>query len=54
MDWVLLMGNREIALRFGLSGVPMTIFYDRDGNKVKEFRGLRDYETLKTGFEAII
>ncbi|MBU8934759.1 MAG: TlpA family protein disulfide reductase [candidate division Zixibacteria bacterium] len=54
IDWVMLMGSNEVALSFGLRGVPMTIFYDRDGNKVKEFRGLRDYKTLKSGFEAIL
>lgn len=54
LDWVMLMGNPQIAMLFGLRSVPMTVFFDRNGKKVMEFRGLRSYEALKTGFEAIL
>jgi thiol-disulfide isomerase/thioredoxin len=54
MRWVLLMGDREIATRFFIQGVPTTIFVDRQGRVVKRHRGIKDYNTLKQSFEAIL
>ncbi len=55
MRWVMLMANRDIAMRYGVtSGIPQTIFLDKDARVVMRFRGSRTYETLKTGFEALL
>ena len=54
MKWVMLMGDREIAGMFGIRGVPMTIFFNSEGQIVQEFHGMRDYEAFKVGFEAIL
>ncbi len=54
MDWVMLMGDQDIAQTFGgIRGVPTTIFYDRSGKEVGRFVGGRDYETFKKAFEMI-
>ncbi len=55
MNWVLLMSEDQILIDYKATrGVPTTIFIDRDGNEVVRFIGMRDYETLKRGFEAIL
>ena len=55
MNWVLLMSEDQILIDYkAYQGVPTTIFIDRDGNEVARFIGMRDYETLKRGFEAIL
>ena len=55
MKWIMLLASRDIILKFGVTrGVPTTIFLDRDGHEVMRFVGARPYETLKTGFEAIV
>ena len=55
MRWVMLMADRHIAMRYGVtSGIPQTIFLDKNGREVKRFIGARPYETLKTGFEALL
>ncbi|MEE8405054.1 MAG: TlpA disulfide reductase family protein [candidate division Zixibacteria bacterium] len=55
MNWVLLMSEDQILIDYRATrGVPTTIFIDRDGNEVVRFIGMRDYDTLKRGFEAIL
>jgi len=55
MRWVMLMASRDIIIRYGVaSGIPQTIFLDKNGREVKRFIGARPYETLKTGFEALL
>ena len=64
MKWVMLMGDRNIATRYRISGVPTTIFYDRDGNQarvqdqngqtVDRFVGPRSYATFKAAFDSIL
>ena len=55
MNWVLLMSEDQILIDYRATrGVPTTIFIDRDGNEIARFIGMRDYETLKRGFEAIL
>ena len=55
MQWVMLMGARDMAKPFRLSGsVPTTIFYDKNGNEVERFIGMRDYETFKAAFDKLV
>ena len=55
MNWVLLMSEDQILIDYKATrGVPTTIFIDKDGNEVARFIGMKDYETLKKGFEAIL
>ena len=53
MSWVLLVADPAIAVKFNIRSVPMTIFFDKDGNIVEQYKGLRSYEDLKKGFELI-
>jgi len=55
MKWVMLMAENQHLYALGvLTGVPTTIFYDRDGNEVNRFVGPRDYGTFKQAFESIL
>lgn len=55
MKWVLLMAEDQILVDYkATTGIPTTIFIDKNGNEVTRFIGMRDYETLKTGFDAIL
>lgn len=64
MDWVMLIGDVEIAKKFEISSVPTTIFVDKDGNVMPvfdpvlqgvapQFRGAKNYETFKKAFEEL-
>jgi thiol-disulfide isomerase/thioredoxin len=55
-DWVMLMATRETAITLGLgSGVPYTVFIDRNGNMLDEkFTGMQTYEEFKRMVEKII
>ena len=55
MNWVLLMSEDQILIDYRATrGVPTTIFIDKNGNEIVRFIGMKDYETLKRGFEAIL
>ncbi len=55
MDWVLLLAQDQIQIDYKLTtGIPTTIFIDKEGNEVSRYIGARDYETLKKGFDAIL
>jgi thiol-disulfide isomerase/thioredoxin len=55
LDWVMLMANREAANAFGLgSGVPFTVFVDKNGNIIDRAIGGRDYNFFKQRVEKII
>ncbi len=55
VDWVMLMADANVVMRFGATqGVPTTIFLDRDGNELMRYVGVKPYEMLKRGFEAIV
>ena len=55
MSWVLLLSEDQILIDYkAYQGVPTTIFIDREGNEIVRFIGMRDYATLKKGFEAIL
>jgi thiol-disulfide isomerase/thioredoxin len=64
MDWVMLIGSQEHVNQFKVSGVPTTMFFDKEGNlatvtdangqKVDRFTGMRDYNTFKKAFEQIV
>jgi len=55
LDWVMLIANREsvAAYRIG-TGVPVSIFIDRNGNEVGRAIGARNYEFFKAQVEKII
>ncbi len=61
MDWEMLlldMTDRDaleaLAKEFKLSGsVPVTIFYDAQGNETARFVGMTSYEDFKPAFEGI-
>ncbi|MFQ6007943.1 MAG: TlpA family protein disulfide reductase [Candidatus Zixiibacteriota bacterium] len=55
MTWVMLMANREVLTKFRvISGIPQTIFLDKNGTEVRRYVGAKPYEALKQGFEAIL
>jgi len=55
MTWVMLMGAPEMVEPFKLSGsVPTTIFYDKNGNEIERFIGMRDYATFKAAFDKVV
>lgn len=55
MGWVMLMAQDQILYDFSATqGIPTTIFIDKNGQEVGRFIGMRDYATLKRGFDAII
>ncbi len=55
LDWVMLMANREAASAFELgSGVPFTLFVDKNGNVIDRAIGARDYNFFKQRVEKII
>lgn len=64
MDWVMLIGDVEIAKKFEISSVPTTIFIDKDGKVMPvfdpvlqgiapAFKGAKNYETFKKAFEEL-
>lgn len=55
MNWVMLMGNDDVVDKYGpISGVPTTIFLDKNGKEVTRFVGAQSYETFKSAFEEIL
>ncbi len=64
MDWILLVDDRQTAIKYRVTGVPSTLFFDRNGNltKVIDYNGLaverfigpRPYEVFKEAFETIL
>ena len=55
LDWILLMANREANTTFRIgTGVPMTVFLDREGNEVSRVIGARNYDYFKQEVEKII
>ncbi|MEW5993401.1 MAG: TlpA disulfide reductase family protein [Candidatus Zixiibacteriota bacterium] len=54
VNWVMLMADTDVVLRYNATtGIPTTIFLDRDGKEVMRYVGARPYEMLKKGFDAI-
>jgi len=55
MNWVMLLGDRKVAGDFGgITGVPTTIFIDKNGKELGRFVGPRSYEVFKQAFEALL
>lgn len=54
MNWVLLVGDRAIAVKYNIQSVPTTYFFNSEGKLVQEYKGLRSYDDLKKGFESIL
>ena len=53
MDWIHLIADPAIAVKYNIRSVPTTIFIDRNGKIVEKYKGVRDYKTLKKGFDLI-
>lgn len=55
MDWVLLMGNIDIAVKLkAIDAVPTTIFFDKNGNEVDRVIGAQSYNEFKPLFDKIL
>jgi len=55
MNWVMLIAEEDVAEEFKLgTGVPTTIFLDKNGNEQARFVGARDYNTFKAAFDKIV
>ncbi len=55
LDWVMLMADNKAIESFHIgTGVPVTIFIDRNGKEVTRMIGARDYNTFKAVVEKII
>ena len=55
MKWPMLMADMNILTSLkATSGVPTTIFVDKSGKEIGRFVGLRDYETFKSAFDALL
>jgi thiol-disulfide isomerase/thioredoxin len=50
MNWVMLMADQNLGVRYKITGVPTTIFISKDGKELGRFVGPRDYETFKEAF----
>jgi thiol-disulfide isomerase/thioredoxin len=54
-NWTMLMSTRESMKHFRLgSGVPLTIFLDKEGKEVGRYVGMRTYKDFKAQVEKII
>ena len=55
MGWVMLMGDANTVATMGhVTGVPTTIFLDKNGVEVARFIGPRPYEEFKRVFDSIL
>lgn len=55
MSWVLLMADQNTLKTMGrITGVPTTIFLDKNGNEVERFVGPRSYEVFKQTIKKIL
>ncbi len=55
LEWVMLIANRESAMSYQIgTGVPVTIFLDKDGNETSRAIGARSYEYFKSEVEKIL
>lgn len=64
MNWTMLIADRQLSKDFKVTGVPTTIFFDRNGKivmvkdyngkMVDRFVGPRPYEVFKQAFDAIL
>lgn len=55
MDWVMLMGDEAVVGAYGgISGVPTTIFLNKDGKEIGRVTGSRTYEEFKPAFDSIL
>lgn len=55
LDWVMLIANRESAMSYQIgTGIPVTIFLDKDGIEISRAIGARSYDYFKSEVEKII
>jgi len=52
MEWVMLMAGNDLVAKYRITGVPTTIFIDKNGTEIGRFVGPRDLETFRMAFEA--
>ena len=55
MTWTMMIGEQNQLNTLGvITGVPTTIFFNRDGKETQRFVGPRSYDVFKQAFEAIL
>ncbi|MFH1687065.1 MAG: TlpA disulfide reductase family protein [bacterium] len=55
MEWTMMMADQSTLATMGrISGVPTTIFLNKDGQEVARFVGPRSYEVFKETFESLL
>lgn len=55
LPWIMLMADRQLMAKYGvMTGIPTTIFIDRNGRELKRYVGAQPYDRLKEGFDAIL
>lgn len=55
MKWVMLMGDEDHAAAYGgITGVPTTIFLNKDGQEIGRVVGANTYEQFKPAFDSIL
>ncbi len=53
--WMMMIGERQQMSSLGvITGVPTTIFFNRQGKEIQRFVGPRSYDVFKKAFEAIL
>lgn len=55
MDWVQLMADKQILIDYkATTGIPTTIFLDKNGQEVHRFVGWQEYDDFKQAFSALV
>ncbi|SYZ74319.1 putative Thiol-disulfide oxidoreductase ResA [Candidatus Zixiibacteriota bacterium] len=54
MDWTMLLANQDALISFQISGVPTTIFYDRNGVERGRLIGMSSYDQFKAQMDKIL
>ena len=54
MNWPMLVAQESLLIKYRISGVPTTIFLDRQGQVRQVFVGPRGYREFKKAFQSIL
>ncbi len=54
MDWTMLLANQDALISFQISGVPTTIFYDKNGVERGRLIGMSTYDQFKAQMDKIL
>ncbi len=54
MKYPVVLGNDEVAKRYGLSAMPMTLLIDRDGNIASSFTGIVDKDKFENEIRLLL